>query len=128
MSVTILLIDDDRFVRNLLPLYLQREGMTVVASADGTTGLHAIAEHHPAVVLLDIDLPDMDGWSVLRHIRAHVEYQPAVILLTGRDDRSDRLQSRELGVSAVDYIVKPFEAANVVARVKAVLARERSGL
>lgn len=126
MSVTILLIDDDRFVRNLLPLYLQREGMTVIASADGTTGLHAIAEHHPAVVLLDIDLPDMDGWSVLRYMRTHAAYQPAVIMLTGRDEQSDRLQSRELGVA--DYIVKPFEAANVVARVKAILAHERSGM
>jgi len=124
MAVTVLLIDDDRFVRDLLPRYLQREGLTSMAFADGSTGLRAIADYHPAVVLLDLGLPDMDGWAVLRRLREHVDYQPAVILLTGNDDNPDRRLGREFGVS--DYIVKPFAAADVVARVHAVLANERS--
>ena len=95
-----------------------------MAFADGSTGLRAIADYHPAVVLLDLGLPDMDGWAVLRRLREHVDYQPAVILLTGNDDNPDRRLGREFGVS--DYIVKPFAAADVVARVHAVLANERS--
>ena len=125
MAVTVLLIDDDRFVRDLLPRYLQREGLTAVACSDGMTGLQAIADHHPAVVLLDIGLPDMDGWAVLRHVRGRAGFQPAVILLTGHNDHLDRRHSREFGVA--DYIVKPFAAADVVARVHAVLAHARGG-
>ncbi|MHB9129648.1 MAG: response regulator transcription factor [Armatimonadota bacterium] len=121
MFTTILLIEDDRQVRELLPLYFEREGMQVVTAPDGTTGLYIAGEQHPALVLLDVNLPDLDGWSILRRLRGDQTYQPAVIMLTGRSDVPDRLLGLDLG--ADDYIVKPFEPLEVVARVKAVLRR-----
>ncbi|MHB9023523.1 MAG: response regulator transcription factor [Armatimonadota bacterium] len=119
--VTILFIEDDRQVRELLPLYFEREGMRVVTAPDGKTGLEIAGQQHPSVVLLDVNLPDLDGWSILRRLRNDQAYQPAVIMLTGRSDVPDRLLGLDLG--ADDYIVKPFEPLEVVARVKAVLRR-----
>lgn len=121
MFTTILLIEDDRQVRDLLPLYFEREGMQVVTASDGITGLEIVKEQHPALVLLDVNLPDLDGWSILRRLRDDLTYQPAVIMLTGRSDVPDRLLGLDLG--ADDYIIKPFEPLEVVARVKAVLRR-----
>jgi len=121
MFTTILLIEDDRQVRELLPLYFERDGMQLVTAPDGKTGLELVSQQHPSVVLLDVNLPDLDGWSILRRLRNDQTYQPAVIMLTGRSDVPDRLLGLDLG--ADDYIVKPFEPLEVVARVKAVLRR-----
>jgi len=124
MFVTVLLIEDDRQVRGLLPLYFEREQMLIVTASDGKTGLEIASRQHPSVVLLDVNLPDLDGWSILRRLRSDQAYQPAVIMLTGRSDVPDRLLGLDLG--ADDYIVKPFEPLEVVARVKAVLRRLQS--
>ncbi|HEX2948732.1 MAG TPA: response regulator transcription factor [Armatimonadota bacterium] len=121
MPTTILLIEDDLRIRTLLPRYFVREGMTVHAIPNGKDGMASIEEHLPDVVLLDVNLPDIDGWSILRRIRQDLAPKLAVIMLTGRSDVPDRLLGLDLG--ADDYIVKPFEPREVVARVKAVLRR-----
>lgn len=121
MSAVVLIIEDDTQVRELVARYLEREGFTAVAAADGQDGLQAVARHRPALVLLDVNLPDLDGWSILRRLRGDADWQPAVIMLTARNDEPDRLLGLDLG--ADDYIVKPFSPREVVARVKAVLRR-----
>ncbi len=123
MSTTLLLIEDDARVREFLPRYFLREGMQVLTAPDGKTGLALVAEHQPNLVLLDVNLPDIDGWSVLRRLRQAEGASPAVIMLTGRSDVPDRVLGLDLG--ADDYIVKPFDPGEVVARVKAVLRRTR---
>lgn len=121
MSTTILLIEDDERIRSLLPRYFERDGMTMLTAADGKSGLATVAAQHPVLVLLDVNLPDIDGWSILRRLRGDDAVLPAVIMLTGRSDVPDRLLGLDLG--ADDYIIKPFEPLEVVARVKAVLRR-----
>lgn len=121
MPATILLIEDDRRIRELLPRYFTRAGLQVITAADGMGGLARLEAELPALVLLDVNLPDLDGWSVLRRIRNGASPDLPVILLTGRSDVPDRLLGLDLG--ADDYIVKPFEPLEVVARVKAVLRR-----
>jgi len=121
MPGLILLIEDDRRIRELLPRYFTQDGMTVLTAPDGQTGLTLLAERHPDLVLLDVNLPDLDGWSILRRIRQRLAPEQPVIMLTGRSDVPDRLMGLDLG--ADDYIVKPFEPLEVIARVKAVLRR-----
>ena len=117
----ILMIEDDRRIRELLPRYITQAGMTMLTAPDGQTGLALLIERQPDLVLLDVNLPDLDGWSILKRIRHSVSPEIPVIMLTGRSDVPDRLLGLDLG--ADDYIVKPFEPLEVVARVKAVLRR-----
>lgn len=121
MSIQLLLIEDDPQIRQLLPRFLTREGIDSRTADDGYTGLHMIAQQPPDLLLLDINLPDMDGWSILRQIREELAPLLPVIMLTGRSDTPDRVKGLQLG--ADDYIVKPFEPTEVIARVKAVLRR-----
>jgi two-component system response regulator ResD len=121
MSEVVLLIEDDRRIRELLPRYFVRAGMMMLTAPDGQTGLSLLAERHPDLVLLDVNLPDLDGWSIVKRIRHGLAPQQPVIMLTGRSDVPDRLMGLDLG--ADDYIVKPFEPLEVVARVRAVLRR-----
>ena len=121
MTPMILIVEDDAQVRDLVARYLERDGIDAITAADGYTGLEMVAARHPALVLLDVNLPDIDGWSILRRLRQLPEDQPAVIMLTARSDEPDRLLGLDLG--ADDYIVKPFSPREVVARVKAVLRR-----
>jgi len=121
MATVILVIEDDAQVRELIARYLEREGYTAVTASDGQDGLQAVERHRPSLVLLDVNLPDIDGWSILRRLRGDTELQPAVIMLTARSDEPDRLLGLDLG--ADDYIVKPFSPREVMARVKAVLRR-----
>lgn len=121
MPATILIIEDDAQVRELVARYLERDGMTTLTAASGQAGLSQVSEHKPSLVLLDVNLPDLDGWSILRRLRDDPAEQPAVIMLTARSDEPDRLMGLDLG--ADDYIVKPFSPREVVARVKAVLRR-----
>jgi DNA-binding response OmpR family regulator len=125
MPATVLLIEDDARIRELLPRYFAREGMAMLTAPDGAAGLALVAAEMPDLVLLDVNLPDLDGWSILRRLRGGAAEEIAVIMLTGRSDVPDRLLGLELG--ADDYIVKPFDANEVVARVKAVLRRVRHG-
>jgi len=117
----ILIIEDDRHIRELLPRYFTREGLEMEAAATGYEGLDIIYARKPSLVLLDVNLPDIDGWSILRRLRKGDDAAIPVIMLTGRGDVPDRLMGLDMG--ADDYIVKPFDPLEVVARVKAVLRR-----
>lgn len=120
MTPTILIVEDDGQVRELVARYLEREDMQTITAATGMAGLEAVRTRKPDLVLLDVNLPDIDGWSILKRLRGEGN-QPAVIMLTARSDEPDRLLGLDLG--ADDYIVKPFSPREVVARVKAVLRR-----
>jgi len=118
---TVLLIEDDPNVRRLLPRYFEREGAATLAAAGGLEGVDLALDRRPDLVLLDVNLPDIDGWSVLKRIRQSLGFSVGVIMLTGRSDVPDRLLGLELG--ADDYVVKPFEPQEVVARARAVQRR-----
>jgi DNA-binding response OmpR family regulator len=116
---TILVVEDEPNIADLVDLYLSRDGFRVVKKATGTDGLDAIRDQQPRLVVLDVGLPDIDGLEVCRRIRATSALP--VIFLTARADEIDRVLGLELG--ADDYLTKPFAPAELVARVKAVLRR-----
>jgi len=116
---TIVVVDDEANIADLVGLYLDREGFRVVKAATGNEGLAAFQEHRPRLVVLDVGLPDLDGLEVCKRIRAHS--QTPVIFLTARDGEIDRILGLELGGD--DYLTKPFSPGELVARVKAVLRR-----
>jgi len=116
---TVLIVDDEPMVREVLTQYLAHDGFRVVEAADGEAALAAVADEQPDLVLLDLMLPKYSGLDVLRHVR--VTSQTPVILLTARGDEDDRVTGLELG--ADDYIVKPFSPREVAARVRSVLRR-----
>ncbi|MEG1523752.1 MAG: response regulator transcription factor [Clostridia bacterium] len=116
---TILVIDDDRNILAIIELYLKKAGFQVVTCDNGMLAIPAFHEVRPTLVVLDIMLPGRDGWAVLHDIR--MESETPVIMLTAKGDTGDRVQGLELG--ADDYISKPFEAKELIARIKAVLRR-----
>jgi len=115
----ILVIEDEKNISDLLELYLEKEGYETMAAADGVKGIEAFRSFHPDLVLLDIMLPIMDGWSVLKKIRE--DGKTPVIMLTAKGELADKIQGLEGG--ADDYVTKPFETKEVVARIHAVLRR-----
>jgi DNA-binding response OmpR family regulator len=115
----ILVIEDEKNISDLLELYLEKEGYETMAAADGVKGIEAFRSFHPDLVLLDIMLPIMDGWSVLKKIRE--DGKTPVIMLTAKGELADKIQGLEGG--ADDYVTKPFETREVVARIHAVLRR-----
>ncbi len=125
-SGTVLIVDDDRNVTELLTLYLRKEGFRVETADNGADGLRLATEGPPSpdLILLDIMLPRMDGWEVCRRLRA--ASRVPIIMLTARDDDFDKILGLELG--ADDYVTKPFNPREVVARVKTVLRRIGDGL
>jgi DNA-binding response OmpR family regulator len=116
---TVLVVDDEPNIAELVELYLARDGFRVVTANAGLPALDAVAEHRPRLVVLDVGLPDIDGLEVCRRLRQ--SSQIPVIFLTARDSEIDRVLGLELG--ADDYVTKPFSPPEVVARVKAVLRR-----
>jgi two-component system OmpR family response regulator len=118
----ILLVDDDPNIRQLVSLYLTREGFEVEEAQRGDDALKAFKAAAPALILLDIMLPGMDGWQVCREVRK-VSNIP-IIMLTAKDETFDKVLGLELG--ADDYIAKPFEPKELVARIKAVIRRYQS--
>jgi DNA-binding response OmpR family regulator len=116
---TVVVIEDDAHIADLLDLYLREAGFRVLQAATGERGLALIDQHRPVLAVLDIGLPDIDGLEVCRRIRATTSLP--VMFLTARDGEIDRVLGLELG--ADDYVVKPFSPREVVARVKAVLRR-----
>ena len=121
---TIVVVDDEPNIADLVDLYLAREGFRVRARRrTGEDGLRRSSEHRPRLVVLDVGLPDIDGLEVCRRLRA--TSQIPVIFLTARDSEVDRVLGLELG--ADDYLTKPFSPAELVARVKAVLRRADGG-
>lgn len=119
MAQTILVVEDDAKMVNLLRLYLEREGYTVVATYDGRSALEAAERTRPSLVILDLMLPHVDGIEVCKQLRANSEVP--ILMLTARVDEVDRLLGLSLG--ADDYVPKPFSPREVVARVKAILRR-----
>jgi len=116
---TILVIDDDRHVGELVRLYLQKEGYLVAVAQDGVEGLEKARAIHPDLIVLDIMLPKKDGWEVCRELRAIT--RAPIIMLTAKGEEADKLYGFDLG--ADDYITKPFSPRELVARVRAILRR-----
>ena len=118
----ILVVDDDAKIVRLVRTYLEREGFAVVSAADGPAALAAIEEHRPALVVLDLMLPELDGRAVIRAVRRDEEAAATPILvLSARGTTLDRIAGIEDG--ADDYLPKPFSPAELVVRVKAILRR-----
>ena len=119
MAKTVLIVEDDRNIADLLRLYLEKEGYKVVIAPDGLKGVEEFRACQPSLVLLDVMLPGMDGWGVCRTIRA--ESKTPIIMLTAKSETEDKVQGLKQG--ADDYITKPFEMKEVLARIEAVLRR-----
>ncbi|MBO6054651.1 MAG: response regulator transcription factor [Oscillospiraceae bacterium] len=119
MAKTILIVDDEEKIAELLRLYLEKEGYQTVIARDGGEAVELFRAKGPDLVLLDIMLPVMDGWAVCRTIRS--ESQVPIIMLTAKSETIDKVSGLKMG--ADDYISKPFEAKEVLARVEAVLRR-----
>jgi len=121
---TILVVDDEANIIELAALYLEQEGFRVRSATDGGQALDMIAREHPALMVLDLMLPEVDGWEVCRRLRSgKVAPDLPIIMLTARDDDVDKIVGLELG--ADDYVTKPFNPRELVARVKAILRRTR---
>ena len=119
MATKVLIVEDDSNIAQLLQLYLEKEGFETCVARDGGKGVELFRAVSPDLVLLDIMLPVMDGWSVLKKIRE--EGTTPVIMLTAKGEVEDRVAGLESG--ADDYVVKPFEMKEVLARIHAVLRR-----
>lgn len=115
----ILVVDDEKNICDLLRMYLEKEGYTVVIAHTGLDAVNMFAAENPDLVLLDIMLPELDGWQVCREIRK-ISEKP-IIMLTAKDEVFDKVLGLELG--ADDYMTKPFDTKELVARIKAVLRR-----
>jgi DNA-binding response OmpR family regulator len=116
---TIVVVEDDVHIADLLDIYLREAGYRVLLARDGERGLDLVNNHRPALAILDIGLPGIDGLEVCRRIRATSRLP--VLFLTARDSEIDRIVGLELG--ADDYVAKPFSPREVAARVKAILRR-----
>ena len=121
MNDRIIVIDDDEHVCDLVRIALEAEGFSVDAALDGEEGMNKIRKNDYSVVLLDIMLPEKDGWEICREIRSSEVKKIPIIMLTARGEEVDRVLGLELG--ADDYITKPFSPREMVARVKALIRR-----
>ncbi|RDV80728.1 response regulator transcription factor [Ammonifex thiophilus] len=118
-TTTVLVVEDDRNIAELVSLYLEKYGFRVLTTASGAEALEILKDEAVDLVILDLMLPGIDGWEVCRQIRS--SSQLPVIMLTAKGELQDKLQGFELG--ADDYVVKPFDPQELIARVKAVLRR-----
>ena len=119
MARNILVVEDDNNISNLIKLYLDKEGFEVRLASDGGKAVEEFQAQEPDLVLLDVMLPVLDGWGVLGRIREHSKCP--VIMLTAKGEVDDRIHGLEMG--ADDYVVKPFEMKELLARINAVLRR-----
>ena len=119
MAVSVLIVEDDRNIAELLQMYLEKEGYKVLQAYDGGQGLELFRSKNPDLVLLDVMMPVMDGWAVCRAIRA--EAATPIIMLTAKGETEDKVDGLKAG--ADDYITKPFQMREVLARIEAVLRR-----
>ncbi len=115
----ILVVDDEANIIDLVRLYLERDGFKVEAASDGAQAIEKIGSINPNLVILDIMLPEIDGFEVCRQVRS--ESDVPIIMLTARDEDIDKIVGLELG--ADDYLTKPFNPRELAARVKAILRR-----
>ena len=118
-KIKVMVVDDDNNICEYLRLYLEKEEFDVEIHHDGKTAIDNLAKFNPAIILLDVMMPKMDGWQVCREIRK--TSQVPIIMITAKGETFDKVLGLELG--ADDYVVKPFEAKEVIARIKAVLRR-----
>src|SRR5215204_2994485 len=121
-GATILVVDDERNIVQLARLYLRNEGYQVEAAGNGREALEKVRQTNPSLILLDLMMPEMDGWEVCKQLRKTGDIP--IIMLTARDDDIDKVVGLELG--ADDYVTKPFNPRELVARVKAVLRRSQN--
>ena len=121
MPETILVIDDDATLLELLSAHLETTGYRSLTATDGPGGLQLAFAENPDLIILDVMMPGMDGWEVCEHLREKASF--AIIMLTAKDEEIDKLRGFRLGVD--DYVTKPFSFAELVARVGAVLGRTR---
>ena len=119
MAKKVLIVEDDTNIAELLHLYLEKEGFETAVANDGGKGVELFRSFHPDLVLLDIMLPVMDGWAVCAKIRETAK--TPIIMLTAKGEVQDRVAGLEMG--ADDYLVKPFEMKELIARINAVLRR-----
>ena len=124
MSATILIVEDEARLADILEDYLKREGYQTERAKDGLRALELWRAANPDMILLDLMLPELDGFEVARRVRA--ESAVPLIMLTARDEELDKLLG--LGLGADDYVVKPYSPREVVARIKAVLRRSSGQL
>ena len=123
MAISVLIVEDDPNIRELLQLYLEKDGYAVTQATDGGQGLEKFRAIKPDLVLLDVMMPVMDGWAVCKAIRA--EGNTPVIMLTAKGETDDKVTGLKAG--ADDYITKPFEMKELLARIEAVLRRTDRG-
>ena len=119
MSTKILVVDDEKNICELLRLYLEKEGYSIIMAYNGVEAIDLFKAEDPDLVILDIMMPHMDGWEVCRIIRQRSEVP--IIMITAKGETFDKVMGLELG--ADDYIVKPYDMKEVIARVRAVLRR-----
>ena len=119
MAISVLIVEDDRNIAELLQMYLEKEGYAVTTAPDGGQGLTKFRSIQPDLVLLDVMMPVMDGWNVCKTIRA--DSQVPIIMLTAKGETDDKVTGLKSG--ADDYITKPFEMKEVLARIESVLRR-----
>jgi two-component system alkaline phosphatase synthesis response regulator PhoP len=115
----ILVVDDEPNIIELASLYLKQDGFRVISAGDGLAALERVARDDPALIVLDLMLPKLDGWEVCKQVRAGSDVP--ILMLTARDDDIDKIVGLELG--ADDYLTKPFNPRELVARVRAILRR-----
>jgi len=120
LNELILLVDDEPSIIKLARMYLERESFRIVTAKDGESALDLANREHPALIVLDVMLPKLDGFEVCRRLRA-ANHPSAILMLTARDEDIDKILGLELG--ADDYLTKPFNPRELVARVKAILRR-----
>ena len=122
MAQRILVVDDDRSIVKVLASYLEKSGYQALSAYDGEMALHQLRRERPDLVILDLMMPNRDGWEVTKIVRADYSLAATpIIMLTARVEDTDKIVGLELG--ADDYITKPFNAQEVVARVKSLLRR-----
>lgn len=117
----IMVVDDDPYIRELVRVFLQREGFDILEAADGQEALAKLEQMPAELVILDIMMPNMDGWELCRELRKM--YDIPLLMLTAKGETAQKIKGFELGTD--DYLVKPFEPAELVVRVKALLKRYR---
>jgi DNA-binding response OmpR family regulator len=119
VNETVLVVDDEHNIIELARMYLEQDGFRVIAAADGRAALEHIEKDAPALIVLDLMLPEINGWEVCKLVRSNSDVP--IVMLTARSDDIDKVVGLELG--ADDYMTKPFNPRELVARVKAILRR-----
>ncbi|GGE33486.1 DNA-binding response regulator [Pullulanibacillus camelliae] len=117
----LLVVDDDPYIRELVTVFLRKEGFDIVEAADGEEALTVMDQNKIDLVILDIMMPNMDGWELCKEIRSYYKEELPILMLTARGETTQKVKGFNLGTD--DYMVKPFEPVELVARIKALLKR-----